>query len=77
MCTTSRKPRVVIIPVTAPECSSTAFVAAVVPWNTPVTSRAANPAIAHSSVSPSTIAFSGSDGVDGTLWTCTPPDCVS
>jgi hypothetical protein len=77
MWTMSRKPRVVIIPATAPSCCSTAFVATVVPWKTPVTSAGASPASAQSSVSPVTIARSGSAGVDGTLCTWTPPDSVS
>ena len=77
MWTMSRKPRVVIIPVTAPSCSSTAFVATVVPWKTPVTSAGERPAASQSSARPATIARSGSPGVDGTLWTRTAPDSVS
>ena len=77
MWTMSRKPRVVIIPTTAPSCSSTALVAIVVPWKTPVTSAGESPALEQSSARPSTIARSGSPGVDGTLWTWTEPDSVS
>ncbi len=51
--------------------------ATVVPWKTPVTSVGSSPAAEHNSVSPLTIAFSGSAGVDGTLWTCTAPEPVS
>ena len=46
MCTTSRKPFVVSIPASAPRCSSTAFVATVVPWKTRVDLRRLDPRLA-------------------------------
>ena len=46
MCTTSRKPSVVTSPHSAPRCSSTAFVATVVPWKTPADVRRLDPGLA-------------------------------
>ena len=77
MCTTSRKPFVVSIPASAPRCSSTAFVATVVPWKTASTCAGSIPAWPQSSTSPETIARPGSSGVERTLCTCTAPDSVS
>ena len=68
----SRKPSVVIIPVRPPSCSSSAFVATVVPCSTSPMSDGSIPAISQISRVPCTVPRAGSSVVDGSLWMMSP-----
>ena len=66
---TSRKPRVVMSPVTAPIFWRMVLDATVVPWTISVTSCGSTPAARSSAARPVTTARPGSSGVDETLLT--------
>jgi hypothetical protein len=69
MCRMSRKPRVVIMPTSAPLRSITMLVATVVPWKTMSTSPGAIPAMSQISSTPLTTPIDWSSGVEDTLCT--------
>ncbi len=73
MCSTSRKPRVVISPTLAPFRSSRMFVATVVPCTRKSSASGALPASSSRARSPARPASDGSSGVEGSLWITTAP----
>src|SRR5467141_2192653 len=77
MWTISRYPAVVIMPVTAPSCSSTALVPIVVPCSTWSMAGRGKSKRAHSSPIPATTPRDGSSLVVGVLWIRVRPDSVS